>query len=219
MRSLPDEDGCAAGASEGTDDMTERETEPLTEKIYQRQPYQKEWKSEILRTEGNSVVLRSTIFAPEAGGQPSDRGMLGGYEVRHVREENGIIYHELADSEKTGQVQISLAAGQTVEMKIDWERRFDHMQNHLGEHILSGLFKSEYDADNKGFHMGEDIATFDIDRKEITAQMLRNIEHKANRAVYDAIPVEVSLWKARRMRGDIPSGSRFPWMRISSSLP
>ncbi len=186
-------DGCAAGASEGTDDMTERETEPLTEKIYQRQPYQKEWKSEILRTEGNSVVLRSTIFAPEAGGQPSDRGMLGGYEVRHVREENGIIYHELADSEKTGQVQISLAAGQTVEMKIDWERRFDHMQNHLGEHILSGLFKSEYDADNKGFHMGEDIATFDIDRKEITAQMLRNIEHKANRAVYDAIPVEVSF--------------------------
>ena len=79
-----------------------------------------------------------------------------------MREENGIIYHELADSEKTGQVQISLAAGQTVEMKIDWERRFDHMQNHLGEHILSGLFKSEYDADNKGFHMGEDLSLIHI---------------------------------------------------------
>ncbi len=186
--------------------MTEKETEVLTEKIYQRQPYQKEWKSEILRVEGNSVVLKSTIFAPEAGGQPSDRGVLGGYEVRSVREENGIIYHDLllsaadgADGGRqenaggTAQAETAFTAGQTVEMKIDWERRFDHMQNHLGEHILSGLFKSEYDADNKGFHMGEEVATFDIDRKDITAEMLRNIEHKANRAVYDAIPVEVSF--------------------------
>lgn len=196
-----------------TDRETEKEkkTEVRTEKIYQRQPYLKQWESEVLLVQGNTVVLKSTIFAPEAGGQPCDRGMLGDYKVIFVWEKDGIVYHDLslpetadqpdaqscgADSGRrsgTDEEAVHLTAGETVKMKIDWERRFDHMQNHLGEHILSGLFKSEYDADNKGFHMGEDIATFDIDRKEITPEMLRNIEQKANRAVYAAIPVEVNF--------------------------
>ena len=61
-------------------------------------------------------------------------------------------------------------------MELDWERRFDHMQNHLGEHMLSALFKREYDGDNRGFHLGDDVGCFDIDLKEITPEMLRIFE-------------------------------------------
>lgn len=172
----------------------------MTDKIYQRKPYLKEYESEVVSFDGKNLVLSSTIFAPEAGGQPCDLGRIGDYQVKYVKEENGVVYHELflpeneADKKDASNgAESVLQPGMKVSMQLDWERRFDHMQNHLGEHMLSGLFKSEYDADNKGFHMGDEIACFDIDRKEITPEMLRNIEHKANRAVYAALPVSVSF--------------------------
>ena len=191
----------------------------MTDKIYQRQPYLKEYESEIVSFDGKNLVLSSTIFAPEAGGQPCDLGTIGGYRVKYVGEENGVVYHELsvpeqeaAEDEKNvkdpqgaqGGTKIGLQPGMNISMQLDWERRFDHMQNHLGEHMLSGLFKSEYDADNKGFHMGDEIACFDIDLKEITPQMLRNIEHKANRAVYAALPVKVSFAQNAEQAAEFP---------------
>lgn len=177
-----------------------------TDKIYQREPYRTEWESEIVSIEGDTVVLRSTIFAPEAGGQPCDLGYIGGRRVTYVREENGIVCHEL-EAQKTLEAEDRLPAlepGAAVSMRIDWERRLDHMQNHLGEHILSGLFKSEYDADNRGFHMGEETAAFDIDLREITPEMLRNIENKANRVVYQNLPVQVIFAENAEEAGKYP---------------
>ena len=161
----------------------------MTEKIYQKDAYLREWDAELIRIEDGAAVFTSTIFAPEAGGQPCDLGSAGGFPIVSVEERKGEIFHKLKIPEGTESPQ----PGQKMKMKLDWDRRFDHMQNHLGEHMLSGLFKSEYDADNRGFHLGEETGCFDIDLKEITPEMLRNIERKANRAVYAALPVTVSL--------------------------
>ncbi len=158
----------------------------MTEKIYQTQPYLKELDTVVTSIEGCKIITEKTIFAPDAGGQPCDLGTINGVEIKYVHEENGILYHEISKDDAT-----KFAAGMSVSMSIDWERRFDHMQNHLGEHILSGLFKSVYDADNKGFHLGDDIAHFDIALKTISPDMLENIERLANQAVYDAKKVTV----------------------------
>ncbi len=158
----------------------------MTEKIYQTQPYVKELETVVTSVEGCKIITEKTIFAPDAGGQPCDLGTLNGIDVIYVHEEGGIIYHEVAE-EKASEFK----AGMSVLMSIDWNRRFDHMQNHLGEHIMSGLFKSVYDADNKGFHLGDEISHFDIALKNISPDMLQNIERLANQAVYDAKPVKV----------------------------
>ncbi len=185
----------------------------MTDKIYQRQPYLREHEAEIISFDGRRLVLSSTIFAPEAGGQPCDLGSIGEYQVKHVSEDKGVVYHELflsknesQEEEENARTQASmdLRPGMEISMKLDWQRRFDHMQNHLGEHMLSGLFKSEYDADNKGFHMGEEVACFDIDLKEITPEMLRNIEHKANQAVYAALPVKVDVAQSAEQAAKFP---------------
>ena len=164
-----------------------------TRKLYQEDMYMKEFEAEVVSVsdDGKSVVLDATAFAPDAGGQPYDTGVLGGMRVTAVHEKDGVITHEL-DTEAAGN-SAGLQAGMRVRGALDWERRFDHMQNHLGEHILSGLFKSEYDLDNKGFHLGEDSATFDIDSKEITQEMLDRIELMANDVVYRALPVQVTV--------------------------
>ena len=159
----------------------------MTDKVYHRDAYLREWEAEVVRTEGNTAVFSSTIFAPEAGGQPCDLGTIGGFPVTGVFEKDDEIFHELEIPEGSDLFR----PGQKVRMELDWERRFDHMQNHLGEHMLSALFKREYDGDNRGFHLGDDVGCFDIDLKEITPEMLRNIEHKANRAVYASLPVSV----------------------------
>ena len=160
--------------------------------------YMKEADSTIVSFEGDRLVLEGTIFAPAAGGQPCDRGTVNGIPVVDVQEDNGVITHTLdldaaeSDADAAKAVK-AMSAGAVVHMAIDWNRRFDHMQNHLGEHILSGLFKKVYDLDNKGFHLGEEHATFDIDSKDITQEMLDNIENLANQVIYDALPVSIDI--------------------------
>ena len=98
------------------------------------------------------VVLDRTAFYPEGGGQGADHGTLGGVNVRDVHEADGVIYHTCDKP---------LPVGETVTGEIDWQRRFDHMQQHSGEHIVSGMLCSTYHCDNTGFHMGADTVTID----------------------------------------------------------
>ena len=170
----------------------------MTEKLFQKDMYMREADSTVVSFEGDRLVLAGTVFAPAAGGQPCDRGTVNGIPVVDVQEDKGVIVHILdaasaEDSEAAAKACSQLSAGADVHMVIDWNRRFDHMQNHLGEHILSGLFKKVYDLDNKGFHLGEEHATFDIDSKEITKEMLDHIEDLANQVIYDALPVTVDI--------------------------
>ena len=150
----------------------------MTEKLYYSDPFMKEFTAKVLSCQqgkdGWLVQLDRTAFYPEGGGQPADHGSLNGVAVTDTREKEGVILHT-CDKE--------IAVGETVEGVIDWERRFDHMQQHSGEHIVSGIICSRYNCDNVGFHMGRDLVTIDFNA-EIDPVDLPGIEAKANAYIW-----------------------------------
>ena len=115
-----------------------------TVKLYQKNVYLKEFDAKItsLHTDGEDIIitLDQTAFFPTGGGQSCDRGNISGFEVTDVYEENGHIFHRLKSGASAG----NLGEGDAVSGQIDWEHRFDNMQRHCGEHILSGMFFREY---------------------------------------------------------------------------
>ncbi|MBN2286248.1 MAG: hypothetical protein JXQ26_00510 [Tissierellales bacterium] len=151
----------------------------MTIKLYESDAYLKEKTCRVAKNmkEGDDIflLLDQTIFFPEGGGQPCDLGMIGDANILHVFEKQGEIWHKVDREVK----QIEVLC------RLDWERRFDHMQQHCGEHILSGVFKSKYGLHNKGFHLGVDEVTIDIDSIELTSEMIEIVELFANKAIYE----------------------------------
>ncbi len=135
-----------------------------------------------------ALVLDRTAFYPTSGGQPFDTGRLDGRAVVEVwvREADGAVVHIL-DGEKAA----DCPAGSTVEGVIDWARRFDHMQQHTGQHILTRAFIETAEAPTASFHLGEDAATIDVDRANLTPALVEAAETLANRVVTDNVPVRV----------------------------
>ena len=129
---------------------------------------------------GWQVVLDATAFYPEGGGQACDLGSLNDARVLDVQEQGEQIVH-LCDKPLTG----------TVLGQIDWVRRFDLMQQHSGEHILSGLIHEKFGYHNVGFHIGTDMMEVDFDGP-ITWEELTELEEKANRAVWKNLPIRCS---------------------------
>lgn len=127
------------------------------------------------------AVLNRTAFFPEGGGQYADTGVIDGVRVLDVHERGGIIYHK---------IEAPLEIGREVEGRIDWEERFSKMQQHSGEHIVSGLVNAIYGYDNVGFHMGRDAITMDFNGA-LTKEQLKEIEQKANEAVVKNLDIEV----------------------------
>ncbi len=150
-----------------------------TEKLYYQDVFMREFQGTVTRCEagkeGFQVSLDRTAFYPEGGGQPWDTGTLGEAQVREVHEKEGEIWHN---------TDRPLAVGSTVTGRIDWERRFDLMQQHSGEHLVSGLVHARFGCDNVGFHMGADRITMDFNR-ELSWQELAEIEAEANRRVWE----------------------------------
>lgn len=171
----------------------------MTKKLYNQDSYLQEATATVVDIQGENVILDQTVFAPDSGGQPWDLGSLGGFELKAVTEKNGVIYHRLKAEDAA-----LLNPGDELNLKLNWERRFDHMQNHIGEHILSGIFKSEYNLDNRGFHLGEEIGSFDIDSKEITQEMINHVENIANDAVYRALPINILQLKSSEEAAELP---------------
>lgn len=128
------------------------------------------------------AVLNRTAFFPEGGGQYADTGMLGEAIVSDVQEKKDIIYHK---------INRPLSVGQEVIGKIDWEERFSKMQQHSGEHIVSGLIHAAFGYDNVGFHMGTDAITMDFNGI-LTKEQLKEIEYKANEAVARDLEIQVT---------------------------
>ncbi|WP_233541655.1 alanyl-tRNA editing protein [Mitsuokella sp. AF33-22] len=137
--------------------------------------------------DGYRIVLDQTVFFPEGGGQLSDRGVLrngrDAIEVLHASERDGIIYHETKQP---------LAAGTLVTCQLNWQERFDHMQQHCGEHMLSYAFWKLYGADNVGFHMHPDMVSIDISR-EVDYEEAMAAEAMTNRAIEEDRPIHVEL--------------------------
>ena len=156
----------------------------MTEKLYFADSHMKEFDAVVTACEpvkeGYQVVLDRTAFFPEGGGQYADTGYLGGVYVRDVQEKKDVIYH-MTDA--------PLAVGDTVHGQIDWEKRFESMQQHTGEHIISGLVHGRFGYNNVGFHLGADYCTMDFDGP-ITKEELKEIEWEANRMVYKNLDVE-----------------------------
>lgn len=130
-----------------------------------------------------AVVLDATYFYPTSGGQPNDLGYLNGVAVTNVvvREGDGAVLHVLADPLPPGDVH-----GQ-----IDWARRFDHMQHHTGQHILSQAFIQVAGAETVGFHISPDSVTIDLDRPQIDAAVAQQVEDRANEVLAENRPVRV----------------------------
>lgn len=126
------------------------------------------------------AVLSRTAFFPEGGGQYADTGYIDGIRVLDVQEKQGIIYHKLEQE---------LSVGKEVSGIIDWEERFSKMQNHSGEHIISGLVHKRFGYDNVGFHMGKDAITMDFNGV-ITREELKELEKQANAIVYQNLAIE-----------------------------
>ena len=158
-----------------------------TEKLYYQDPYLTAFTARVLTCEpsktGYLVTLDRTAFYPEGGGQPADHGTLGGVAVTDVHEKDGVIFHTCG-----APVEI----GTEVEGAIDWPRRFDHMQQHSGEHILSGLLCALYDCSNVGFHLGADTVTIDYDR-ELTWEQVLEAEKQANETIWTNTPAEITF--------------------------
>lgn len=127
------------------------------------------------------VELDKTCFYPEGGGQPSDTGCIEAIPVKYVYEKDGKIYHV---------TQLKPSKIHKVKCSIDWERRFDHMQQHLGQHIISAIFAELFNANTIGFHLGADYSSIDLD-KLIGNPEIKEVEKKANMIIKDNIKVEI----------------------------
>lgn len=158
-----------------------------TEKLYYNDPYMKSFTAQVRSCtpakDAYAVTLDRTAFYPEGGGQPCDLGVLGGAEVLAVHERCGEVEHLLAQP---------LEVGKTVCGEIDWTRRFDLMQQHSGEHIVSGMICGSFGCDNVGFHIGADCVTIDFNCEMNDAQ-LREIEQRANAYIWENHALEI-LW-------------------------
>ena len=164
-----------------------------TEKLYYADPFLKEFTATVLDCQagknGYTVTLDRTAFYPEGGGQPADHGTLDGAAVTDVHEKNGVIFHN---------VDRAVEIGKPVSGFIDWVRRFDHMQQHSGEHICSGLICGRYGCDNVGFHMGADIVTIDFNA-DIPWEALLEIEGQANRYIQEDHPIDIQFHRGAEL--------------------
>ena len=156
-----------------------------TVKLYYENAYTQDFTAVVQSCEavknGFAVTLDRTAFYPEGGGQPADHGTLGEARVLDVHEKDGVVTH-LCDR--------ALSVGAEVGGHIDWARRFDHMQQHSGEHIISGLLCSTFHCDNVGFHMGADVVTIDYNAP-ITWEQALEVERRANAYIWADHPIHI----------------------------
>ncbi|MGN0651677.1 MAG: alanyl-tRNA editing protein, partial [Gemmiger sp.] len=154
-----------------------------TLKLYESAPTVQEFTAVVLACtpaqDGWEVELDQTAFYPEGGGQPCDTGTLGGAAVSETRIHEGTILHRTS---------APLEPGRTVTGRIDWGRRLDHMEQHTGEHILSGTLHRMFGAENVGFHIGQPAVRMDMSLP-LTAEQLAQAEAAANAAVRADRPV------------------------------
>ncbi|WP_226534892.1 alanyl-tRNA editing protein [Fictibacillus halophilus] len=151
----------------------------MTKKIYYSSPYTKEWETIINKTfikeDKYFVILEETAFYPTGGGQPHDTGTINGIEVLDVfTDENGEIVHMTERLPDTIQAFCSL----------NWRRRFEHMQHHSGQHLLSAVCYTLFNAKTVSFHLGQDNVTIDLEISELNHSQMEKIEQIANEEIY-----------------------------------
>jgi alanyl-tRNA synthetase len=159
----------------------------LTKRLYYQDSYLKEFKAKVLKKikidNRPAVVLDVTAFYPTSGGQPYDKGFIQDIPVVEVVEEGDKIIHILKE-------ELKEKINSEVLGKIDWKRRFDHMQQHLGQHILSGALMEMWGAETVSFHLGEEVCTLDIAKGTLSEEEVKEAEECTNEIIFKNRPVK-----------------------------
>ena len=155
----------------------------MTERLYYTDSYLREFTARVEErsADGLTLYLDRTAFYPASGGQPFDSGAIAGVRVVEVVDEGERIAHRLA----------SPVASETVECAVDWNRRFDHMQQHTGQHLLSAVFDGMLGLRTVGFHLGGQVSTIDLEGGALQPTSLREAERRANEIVCENRDVAV----------------------------
>lgn len=156
-----------------------------TERLYYQDCYLREFRARVVETagDGRCVYLDRTAFYPTSGGQPFDLGTLGGVAVREVIDEEDRIAHVM---------EAPLTATE-VEGVVDWDRRYDHMQQHTGQHLLSAVFEELFKIRTVSFHLGAESSTIDVDAPSLNPQQLERAEERCAEVVAQARPVQITF--------------------------
>lgn len=166
-------------------DFKGRSEAAQTKRLYFDDPYQVEFEAKVVQREAHddrpALVLDQTCFYPESGGQPSDKGTINGVNVISVLEEGERIIHLLEED----------VSEEEIKGKIDWPTRFDYMQQHSGQHLLSQSFYELLEGETLSFHLGDESSTVEIDIREIHEEELENVEKRANEIVFQDREIKV----------------------------
>jgi len=180
----------------------------MTERLYYQDSYLRQFDAHTIEStgDGTTVYLNRTAFYPTSGGQPFDLGSIAGVAVRDVVDEGDRIAHLLA---------ATLAAG-PVACSIDWTRRFDHMQQHTGQHLISAVFEEMFNLRTVSFHLGAESATIDLEGGTVDARAAAAAEARANEVVWENRPVDVTYEDAAAVQGLRKASDRDGTLRIVS---
>jgi alanyl-tRNA synthetase len=180
----------------------------MTERLYYADSYLRDFTAQIVdrSPDGLTAYLDRTAFYPTSGGQPYDLGSIAGVAVVDVVDEEDRIAHRLA----------SPLDAARVDCAIDWARRFDHMQQHTGQHLISAVFEELFGLKTVSFHLGPESATIDIEGAPVEARTLQETEQRANRIIWENRPVAVEFQQAADVQGLRKPSERQGTLRIVS---
>jgi alanyl-tRNA synthetase len=180
----------------------------MTQRLYYHDSYLRQFTAHAVECAGGgtTVYLDRTAFYPTSGGQPFDLGSIASIAVRDVVDEGDRIAHVLAAPVPAGPVECS----------IDWNRRFDHMQQHTGQHLLSAIFEDLFRLRTVSFHLGADSATIDVEGGAVDSRIAAEAEARANEIVWENRPVGVAYEDAATVQGLRKASEREGTLRIVS---
>lgn len=151
-----------------------------TERLYWQDAYLREWSAQIVARDQQRVALDRSAFYPEGGGQPADHGWINGVAVVDVQaDDQDLVWHTLAEP----------IDSDSVECCLDWQRRFDHMQQHHGQHLLSAAFDQLFNWRTVGFHLSSEYVTIDLATSEASPEQLAEAETLANQIIWQNLPI------------------------------
>ena len=183
----------------------------MTDRLYYDDCYSRSFEANIIENDpgSNRVVLDRTAFYPTSGGQPFDLGTI-----------NGIAVVSVVEDEDTGKIQHKLASPLTTETKvkaeIDWTRRFDHMQQHTGQHLLSAVFHDLFDLTTVSFHMGPAVSTIELTAPSLDVATITAAERRANEIIAENRPVSITFEDAGAVEGLRKASARSGTLRVVS---
>jgi alanyl-tRNA synthetase len=180
----------------------------MTERLYYNDCYLREFPARVIEVseDGRRVFLDRTAFYPTSGGQPFDVGALGGAAVLDVVDEDDRVVHV---------VERPISLGE-VTCEVDWTRRFDHMQQHTGQHLLSAVFEELFGAGTVSFHMGAVVSTIDVSAAALDAKQVERVEERCAEIVAEARPVAITFEDASADLGLRKASERTGTLRIVS---